>query len=415
ITYPDGGPNTLSVTHLNSQYFNNFVNVNNVCSLTNAYAQGLGTPEVSIHWFVDPSANLYVKKIDDDHSDGNWSRYYGGSQANATLEVAKDMILYDFSKNVEEYANSIVLSSLLRKPAEDWITELNPSPGGTGGSQLWGGAGGSTGITDTAVAGEFIVGANAVKQTTNGAVTQLRYPSGQAAAWDFNNIGSENNIPTVNFYLRTNPTLLPFGSADFHAYTAVAASYYYDFALDVTVNAKWYHFSFPLGQFNTRSKQGPDFEWVVTGNPSWSNINWFEIEWDAANLDWICIDDFHMSGIIVREARDTSEITAHNLHQKVLRNDAAVDDSMKSGTPGTTDLGTAAQLAYAELLRRSQTPIVASIQIPMLPDLLPGQTLHIHACKQSNSGTCDACGGAGTFRIAQDFRVKDLQHQIIAP
>jgi len=103
INYPDGG-NTFSVTHLNSQYLNNFVNVNRVCSLTNAYAQGLGTPEVSIHWFVDPSGNLYVKKIDDDHSDGNWDRYYGGSQAKATIEVAKDMILYDFSKNVEDYA-----------------------------------------------------------------------------------------------------------------------------------------------------------------------------------------------------------------------------------------------------------------------------------------------------------------------
>jgi len=40
---------SLDVTHLNSPYLDNFTILNKLCDLINAYAQGLGTPEVSVH------------------------------------------------------------------------------------------------------------------------------------------------------------------------------------------------------------------------------------------------------------------------------------------------------------------------------------------------------------------------------
>jgi len=400
INYPDGG-NTFSITHLNSQYLNNFVNVNRVCSLSNAYAQGLGTPEVSIHWFVDPSSNLYVKKIDDDHSDGNWDRYWGGTsgtdpgtRASSTIVVKEDMILYDFRKTVEEYANSIVLSSLLRKPSEDWVTEL--VAGGTGGSQLWGEGGGGKGLSDDAAAGHFVVGINSVKNITDGAVTNTFYPSGKNAGWNFDSIGSPDTIPTVNFYIYTSALL---ADIDVHFYKGVS-SFYRDITADIASATKWYHISLPIGSYH--NFRVGNFEWTVNGAPTWTDLDWFEFEWDGANNDYILIDDFHITGTVVRQARDTSEITAHDLYQKVIRNDTATNDTMLSGTPGTTDLGTAAQLAYAELLRRSQTPTVGMIQIPMAVDLLPGQTVHIHACQKSDD----------TYRVDADFRVKELTHLI---
>ncbi len=87
---------------------------------------------------------------------------------------------------------------------------------------------------------------------------------------------------------------------------------------------------------------------------------------------------------------------------KVIRNDTAVNDTLQSGTPGTTDTGTAAMLCHAELLRRSQTPIVGMIQTPLAPTSLPGQTVYIEACQQSS----------GSYRIQKDFRVKELTHLI---
>ena len=387
----------LSVTHLNSQYFNNFVNINNVCSLTNAYAQGLGAPEVSVHWYVDPAANLYWKKIDADHSDGNWDRYYGGTQAAATIEVKKDMIVYDFNKNVEEYANSIVLSSLLRKPSEDYVTENGIA------NTLWGNGGGHKSWTDDAV--NKVVGANSVKQVTDGAATNLFYPAGKTAGWNLNNIGSPNTIPTINFYISMSAAL---ANIDVFLYTAAGASFdYYNLHTLMGTAGKFYHFSLPVGQYHNYRT---DFEWVPSGAADWTNINWFEIFWDGVNDDYINVDDWHFAGVVVREARDVAEIAAHDLHQKVIRNDTATNDSMLA----TDDSGTAAQLAYAELLRRSQTPNVGAIQLPLLPDLLPGQTLHAHACKQSDSGVCPVCGAPGLFRIPMDMRVKDLRHEIVA-
>jgi hypothetical protein len=383
INYPDGG-NTFSITHLNSQYLNNFVNINNVCSLANAYAQGLGTPEVSIHWFVDPSGNLYVKKIDDDHSDGNWDRYWGGTagtdpgtQASSTIVVKEDMLLYDFRKNVEEYANAIVLSSLLRKPSEDKVCE--------GGASLWGQAGGGTGISDDAT--NYVVGANSVKQTTNGAVTNLYYPSAKNAGWNLNNFGSQNTIPTLNFYIRMNTEL---ADLDVHLYTSAGNCYYSDLDGKMASAGKFYYFSLPIGKYHNFKT---DFEWVASGAPDWANINWIEFEWDGVDDDYIHIDDIHFSGVVVREARDTSEISAHDLWQKVIRNDTATNDTLIA----SDDSGTAAQLCYAELLRRSQTPIVSMIQIPMAVDLLPGQTVHPKACQKSN----------GDYRVDADYRVKE--------
>jgi len=368
----------LSVTHLPSQYLDNFVNVNRVCSLATAFAAA--TP--GVHWFVDPDKNLMVKEIDQNHSSTNWDRYYGGSQANATIEVAQDMILYDFNKNVEEYANSIVLSSMFRKPSEDRWTES--------GHALWGEGGGGNGLSSSAVAGEFIVGSNSLKHLTDGAVTQTFFPSAKNAGWNLNNIGSPNTVPTLNFYINMSSIL---ADLDIHLYTGVGNSYYYDLDNNMTLASKLYHFSLPVGKYHNYRT---DFEWTATGAPDWANINWIEFEWDGVLNDYINVDDLHFSGVVVREARDTSEITANDLHQKVIRNDTAVNDTMIA----SDDSGTAAQLCYAELLRRSQTPIVGMIQIPMLPDLLPGQTLHIHACKQED----------GTFRINKDMRVKDLRH-----
>jgi len=389
INYPDGG-NTFSITHLNSQYLNNYVNINNVCSLANAYAQRLGTPEVSIHWFVDPSGNLYLKKIDDDHSDGNWDRYYGGSQANATIEVNKDMILYDFSKNVEEYANSVILSSLFRKPSEDYWTEDAAT------NALWGEAGGGDGFTDDAV--NQVVGSDCLRHDTDGAVTQMFYPAAQNAGWNLNNFSSPNTCGSVNFYMWIGPNM---ADVDIYFFTQAAHSWDLSIFSKFTETEKWFHFSIPVGDYANRHTFEPDAHWVKGGAlADWSNINWFQIDWDGDAADYILLNDLHFSGMIVREARDVAEIAAHDLHQKVIRNDTATNDTLIAAD----DSGTAAQLCYAELLRRSQTPTVATIQIPMLPDLLPGQTLHIHACEQSD----------GTFRIDQDFRVKDLRHEIVS-
>jgi len=374
----------FSVTHLNSQYLNNFVNVNTVCSLTNAYAQG-------------PDKKLMFKKIDADHTGGNWDRYYGGSQANATIEVAKDLILYDFSKNVEEYANSIVLSSKLRKPSEDYWTEDN------GGAALWG-TDGEANVSDVNGAGppqEYIVGSHSLKIDMVGAVAlgEAWYPAAKNAGWNLDNMGSVNTIPQLCMYgMRNdaNDNVLSLFTDATHYSTL-----YTDMSDYIPGTDEWAYLSFPVGSYHHINDEYSKKRWYppLAGQPvDWTDVNWIQFSMVLDVTTELYIDDLHFSGVVVREARDTSEITANDLHQKLIRNDTAVNDTLVA----SDDSGTAAQLAYAELLRRSQTPIVAMIQIPLLPDLLPGQTLHIHACKKTD----------GTFRVDADYRVKDLRHVI---
>lgn len=380
----------LSVTHLPSKYANNFVMVNRICDLANAYAQGLGTPEVSIHWFVDENANLYVKKIDADHSDGNWDRYWGGTQANSTITVKKDMVLYDFKKNVEEYANRILLCTDFRKPGYDYWAEDADTTG------LWDESDGDITLSDDTT--NYIVGSDSLKFTAAANKgPDCFYPT-TAANWDFTKISSENNPAYISFYARR--TNNAHHAVTLELWTTNSSNYFFrtlfNTASDTSLmpnDSEWYHLEFPLlGE-----------RWGVFGSPDWANIDFINILFNntgyaGANDFWL--DDLHFRGKIIRDASDTSEIAANNEYQRVIRNDTAVDDSMVA----SDDSGMAGRLAYAELLRRSQTPIVAVIQIPMAIDILPGQTVAIDACQKSDD----------SYRIDQDFRIKEVNH-IIGP
>jgi len=385
----------LSVTFLNSQYLDNFVNVNRVCSLTNAYAQGL--PQVSVHWFVDPDANLRFKKIDADHSDGAWDRYWGGTEgtdpgtaASSTIEVAKDMVVYDFKKNPhpDSYANHIVLSSKFRMPSEDYWTEDH------GGIALWDDDG-NVNMSDSAT---HIVGSHSVLLEGTAILGEAWYPAAQNAGWDFTLCGSQNTVPTLNMWLRRNKDL---GLTSVDLYTA-AGNWFsmYDSITSYIPSANEFCFlSLPIGPYHAVHDEFTKKRWYIgAGAPDWADINWIQFSFPADNTLDLYVDDLHFSGVIVREAKDTSEITDHKPWQKIIRNDTAVNDTLVA----SDDSGTAARLAYAELLRRSQTPTVGIIQLPLAPTILPGQTLHIHACKKSD----------GTFRIDADYRVKEVRHTI---
>lgn len=386
--------NALDITNITSPYLDNFTVINRVCDVTNAYAQGLGTPEVSIHWYVDPSANLYVKKIDASHtkvdaSATDWPRYWGGSQAASTIIVKEDMILYDFRKNVEEYANKIVLLSNLRKPGYDFWTNNQ--------SGLWGHTATHIALTDEATV--KIVGSHSLRAESPDSVGGFYwYPSSQDAAWSISSVGSEDTIPSLNFYARRSGTIAAMAVS---LHTTYDTDYFnWNFAADLTSADTWYHFSLPIGPYYSRKTEKTEFKWSEGGSPDWSDIDCIEFSLDASSGIYTYVDDLHFTGKFVREAYNSTAITANDEYQRVIRNDIAVNDSLVA----SDDSGTGAQLAYAELLRRMQTPIVGVIQTPLAVDILPGQTVHIQAAQKSDD----------TYRIDKDFRVKELRH-IIGP
>jgi len=399
-----------SFTHLNSQYLDNFTVTNKVCDIVNSWAANQTPVEPSCHWYVDPSAKFYVKEIDVDHSDGSWDHYWGGvsgtdpgTQASSTIVVKEDMILSDFIKTVEDYRNSLVLFAKLRKPGWDMWTEYRGAGADTG-AALWGTDGVNSMLITDQVAPAPKVGSYSVRLEADNApnLGVAYYPSGLDLNWDITKISSQDSPAYIEFYMRGNHTdvygyqfRLCSGGIWNNNYVTYTVNAWHAIAADT-----WVHVKVPLGPYHHE-----DYKYMTeVGTMDWTDLDGilFTLADAGAPQYWMYIDDLHLTGTVCREARDAAEIAAHDEWQKVIRMDTAVDDTMLSGTPGTTDTGTAARLLHTEMLRRSQTPIVGQIQIPLAPTILPGQTVYINACQQSS----------GSYRIDKDMRVKDVVHLI---
>jgi len=393
----------FEVTNLDSQYLDNFTLLNRLCDLTSSHA-ALAS-EISIHWFVDTAGNLYVKGIQSTSSDSAWQRYYGGSQAAATVVVGTDELNRGFRKHINDYAQRIILSSAFRKPAFDiWCEDGGPT---------WG----TVDCTATYSNTEYIVGSHSLKLEPNNAPNPAiaYYPSTRDAAWDFTKCGSPVTIPRISFYVRASDVNC-FGYPIYLFTDSIACgganNYYFWAQLDeyMTPRAdKWIYISLPIGPYYAldpalQKDDGSDeFEWNVVGgvNADWSNINGIAL-FAGVNNGWDkFFDDIHFSGRVIRDCYDASEITATKPEMQVfLRMDTALDDTLNT----TANTGTAARVAHAELLRRAQQPIVGTYTMPLKHTLLPGQTLHVHSGLKSDS----------TYRFNQDMRVKQVRHNIRA-
>lgn len=145
-------------------------------------------------------------------------------------------------------------------------------------------------------------------------------------------------------------------------------------------------------------------DWFYGGGFDWTTVNWVYFFMDVAAAScafWV--DGFNFQGQIIRSAKDSTKIGADNERQLYIYDSVGKDDTGKAGTPGTTDVGHMARLAYAELLRTAKKPMFGTFQIPGAPDLLPGQLVHIHANKTN-----------GSFNIDDDFRVTNVRHSFTA-
>jgi hypothetical protein len=381
-----------SLTYLDTRYLDNFTLINRVCDIATAYA--VEVPDVGPHWRVDTGYNLYVKQIDDDSSDSAWMEYWKDTQAASTLTVSKDMVLYNFQKHMAEYANHILLFTNVRKPGYDTWTE------GQATDTYWG----ETNINVTSEGAIVMVGSAAMKGEGNAAALGYAwYPVASDASWDLEKCSSENTIPTVNFYCYEERDL----GVNFTIRLRTNVGDYFEAQLGGAggilnqVQDEWIHVKLPVGPYYALSDEARRFRWSETGSPDWGDID--DICFQEAGTGvggWFLIDDLHFSGKIIREAKDTSEITTYKDHQWPILNNTAVDDTLQAGTPGTTDIGTAARLAKAEMLRRATIPVTAMLKIPLAVDFLPGQKTHCHANEKAD----------GTFRTDVDFRAVEVKH-----
>lgn len=409
-TYVENVHPGLSVTNLTSKYHNNLTMIQRLLEIVNAYAITLGAPEPGVHWFAKPNSTnprFYVKEIGDDHSNGDWPKYYGGSQSAATITQGDNLLDYQFHQTGKDYVNNVILACALRKPPYDYLTE------GAAINGVWT-TDGDIAVSDDA--GLKVVGADSLKLTIDAnRLARIYYePTNNL---DLSYIGSQDCIPTIGFYARRTwetPVWVYL-----HLYTTRDVDYFRMKLYDTAAPADtawmparniWYGISLPIGPYYKNQGGMPKNQWVEEGSPDWTDIDGIQIYFNNlgfAGENYFWIDDLHLSGHIIREARDSGaiDVDGEKERQIFLRLDTAIDDSCTTAD----NTGTAACLAASELFKRSQFKTTAAnrgltgtITLPMKEDMLPGQQLYVNAGKKAD----------GSYRYQLDMRGKEVIQEV---
>ena len=375
-----------SINFLAGNYRSNFTMINDVLT---AY-QGYRDEASGMHWFVDESQNLFINTIAAHENNATgWPTWWDTDLAGSTLVEGVDFIDSFFHKKLTNFANKVVLYCDLRKPGTDIWTE--------DGGPAWGN---DAYTTVDYSADQFIVGSHSLRLINGIPQGWAYYPSTEDAAWDLTRIGSEKSIPTLNFYFYKEAAIGDAATGVNLATTDHDTDYFYvlfDVAADP--DDEWIHRSIPVGPNWKTHELSRRYRWGTNGNPVWTDINCVTFYGVSASGTKMYVDDLHFAGKIIREAYNSTSITANDEVQKIIRYDVAVDDSMTVAD----DTGTAGRLAYGELLTRQVIPTVGVIVTPLAVHALPGQLIHIHADAYSPFGAAD-------FRVNATFRVKEVVH-----
>ena len=328
------------------------------------------------HWICDHSANLRLKRIG--ATQAGWTKYYGNSQANATLTAGKDFLDGDFQP-VGVEANVVLYYGQWRRPSDgDGWTEGTISG--------WG----STDVTLSLDNTLHAVGSNSLKAASdNTAIGAFYYPSTQDAAWDFTKIGSQQYIPNFNFFLSKHQDVSNLlieahtDASNFFSTQQIGYGTTYLATAD-----KFYKFSLPIGQYWSEAENTSNIKWGTLTSPDWANINYFSFSYTggvagrSVNVDGLHFGSVPLCRIARQEfpdeiaaGRGTLGTTTNPVRFKTFTDSIGKDDSFIA----SDDSGLMAQLAKSELLRLAKPTMNGKFSTSLIPDILPGQYVYISA------------------------------------
>jgi hypothetical protein len=376
------------------------------------------------HWIVDHLGNLRIRTIGT--SQGGWTKYYGDSQAAATLTNGVDFLDGDFQPMGKE-ANTIFYYGAWCKPSNgDAWTEGNHADWGTD-------AGGITYSDETTIK---IVGAKSIRCNNSG-FTGCGFTYTFPTTIDLTYF-TANNTPEVMFDLATGGPMSAASGAGiynnfFIRFFDSTGDYIYinpgnDFITDGSSagNINFRRFNATVGYF-TKDK------WIKFGTPEWSDIVSVEI-W-CPQVGNAYLDGFHFGNAAtlrvarqefpdeISAGRGTLGTTANPIKFKVITDNIGKDDTLTSGTPGTTDTGLMAQLAKSELLRLSKATENGKFTTPLIADVLPGQYFYIGKDYRITKVThnLSSAGVSSSFEVTDDVtnshtrpRYEDINKQYAA-
>lgn len=351
--------------------------IGDLVNLTSA----LGHPA---HWIVTTSGGtnyLRVKEVSGTQT--GWTKYYGNSQANATLTKGTDYEEFK-PKTQTSQANYVLYHSPLWKPLTYTWTENNS--GDWAGKEVV--SGNNLTIADDAT--YYTRGAKSIKCTSeagtgSGEGMYFWYPDTYDLALDLSQIGGDFNKAAIVFdmYPAGAP---PSGGAN--AIDVDGSTYYYPEVMLGTgdpANGDWYvhqiepklswgvwnHISMPIGE-NTG--------WITPGggaSPDWTDVDYVMFRmYNAAGTPYVYLDGLQFRGWILRAAYNSTLIASQGCKMHPINDSFPNDDTLIEAS----DTGTAALVAYGELKRLQTTPTTGTVYCTrMIKDILAGQWVYINS------------------------------------
>ncbi len=325
------------------------------------------------HFLITHDDKLHVKLVNEAGHSG-WSKYYGGSQTDATLTYGQDYTAINLEKMGPE-ANYIMYYGNWRRPSngDAWSN--------SGATSFWtalttGGYNGTLSVDSTT----YKVNTASLKCTNTavgGSLTGFYTPQSQAA-WNLSVFDSDFNVPTLNFYILVHGTV---SGVETRIYTldgggSITGYGSHSLSSDgLTEYDKWYHYSLPVGPKYNSPERFQDFKWYGSPAINWAELDRIMIHCDhLAENSYVLIDGFYLGDAnICRVAWNSTNVSNNKAKMKLIVDDCGKDDSLLA----SDDSGLMAKLAYAELLRAQKTALVGTVELPMIPDALPGNWFYI--------------------------------------
>lgn len=333
--------------------------LNDLCDLVTALRAGYSGP----HWIVTYSGGtnyLRIKYVNG--TQVGWTKYYGDSQANATLTYGTDYKKINLEKVAPE-ANYILYYGNWRRPSngDSWTEDASNS---------WG-YDAPTALSNDAT--YHMVGAKSLKATaTDTGQIVFYYPAAKDAAWDFS-VFQEFQEPVLKFYYRSE-SRGGVWAATIQIYDSNGVYKNCDFGSTIVADDVWYHIELPLGTYWKKLKTSHTWTFESAGVFDWSDVDYIQFRC-GSNTGSNYVDGLNFGGASICRVAALSDYTGVITRQRLIVDDVGKDDSLVAAD----DSGLMAQMAYSELLRLRTTPVVGTVVTPMIKDLLPGQWLYIQA------------------------------------
>jgi hypothetical protein len=322
-----------------------------------------GDPTTAIvypaEFWVDNSENCHLAPLGAWGSDPNPSTYPN------TLSVGSEHVLNNFRKDILNLKNKVHFVTAMVEPANgDLWTEGNASAWSFSNN----GVGGSSSVLNDNSAGNFKVNSFSIKANWSGmspapTTVALNYPSAANLGFDFTKFGGKITPARIIFYVKCDQTVF-YPQVQFVT-SSPNAVFTSPSLPDVNgVNTSdWHRFEIYIGPYGDNFVAGP--------SASWTNINQiqflFSFNAPGPGSGNIWVDGVYIEGQNHFVATDNTRISQYGARETSLT-------SLKHRKSVTQQA-----LAKAELFRLHNPVMRGTVQVPGIPDVLPGQKVTVNA------------------------------------